>query len=298
MYGVICAPAPVMRPTALPVGLAPVNHTLPSGEAARARVSMPANSARNVPVVVIRPIEGSRPSGIGRPSRTQRLPSGPVMMSPRNRRAKYDVSAPVPGSIRPTDPSSAKNPVSGDTNQSAPSGPEMIAVGFRRPVGNSVILSDEPALHTPARHVSPMLHALPSSQGVPSGCVGFEQAPDVGLHVPTSWHGSLAAHATGLVPAQMPARHVSVCVQALPSLQAVPLGLLGLEQVPEVGLQVPGSWHWSLAVQTTGLAPAHTPPWQVSVRVQALLSLQAAPLGLLGLEQVPEVGLQVPGSWH
>ena len=53
------------------------------------------------------------------------------------------------------------------------------------------------------------------------------------------------------------------------SLQVVPFGLIGFEQVPDVGSHVPCVWHWSGAAQTTGLAPAQTPFWQVSVRVQA-----------------------------
>jgi hypothetical protein len=64
---------------------------------------------------------------------------------------------------------------------------------------------------------------------------------------------------TGLPPVQTPAWQVSVRVQALLSLHAVPLGLLGFEQVPVVVLHVPTSWHGSLAVQTTGLAPVQTP---------------------------------------
>jgi hypothetical protein len=45
---------------------------------------------------------------------------------------------------------------------------------------------------------------------------------------------------------------VSVCVQALPSLQPAPLALAGLLQTPVPGLQVPAVWHWSLAAHTTG----------------------------------------------
>ena len=48
---------------------------------------------------------------------------------------------------------------------------------------------------------------------------------------------------TGLEPAQVPLSHVSVCVQAFPSLHAVPLGASGLEHVPVAGLQVPATWH-------------------------------------------------------
>jgi hypothetical protein len=49
----------------------------------------------------------------------------------------------------------------------------------------SVQLRAEP-LHPPARQVSPVVHARPSLQVVPSGLFGFEQVPFVGLHVPAS----------------------------------------------------------------------------------------------------------------
>jgi len=101
---------------------------------------------------------------------------------------------------------------------------------------------------------------------------------------------------TGLLPVHIPLWQVSVCVQVLPSLQLAPSGLAGFEHVPVVGSQVPATWHWSEAVQVTGFAPAHVPPWQVSVWVQALPSLQLAPLGLAGFEHVPIVGSQVPAS--
>jgi hypothetical protein len=69
-------------------------------------------------------------------------------------------------------------------------------------------------------------------------------------------------HVTGFEPAQVPLWHVSVCVHALPSLQAVPFDAVGFEQVPVDGLQVPATWHSSLAVQVTGLEPVHTPAVQ------------------------------------
>ncbi len=69
---------------------------------------------------------------------------------------------------------------------------------------------------------------------------------------------------------------MSVCVQALPSLQAVPFGLLGLVHRPVAGVQVPATWHWSSAAHTTGLPNTQAPAWQVSVCVQALPSLQLA----------------------
>ena len=48
---------------------------------------------------------------------------------------------------------------------------------------------------------------------------------------------------TGFAPTQAPASQVSVWVQASPSLQAVPFGLAGLEQMPLAGSQMPASWH-------------------------------------------------------
>jgi hypothetical protein len=67
---------------------------------------------------------------------------------------------------------------------------------------------------------------------------------------------------TGLEPVQVPPWHVSVCVHAFPSLQLVPLAALGFEQLPVLGLHVPATWHWSLAVQVTGFEPVQVPPWQ------------------------------------
>jgi len=43
----------------------------------------------------------------------------------------------------------------------------------------------------------------------------------------------------GFAPLQAPAWQVSLCVQAFPSLHAVPFGFAGFEQVPVLGLQVP-----------------------------------------------------------
>ena len=83
-----------------------------------------------------------------------------------------------------------------------------------------------------------------------------------------------------------------------PSLQDVPSGLGGLEHIPVDGLQVPTLWHWSEAVQTTGLAPVQVPDWQVSVWVHKSPSLQGVPLALGGSEQTPVDGLQVPALWH
>jgi hypothetical protein len=40
------------------------------------------------------------------------------------------------------------------------------------------------------------------------------------------------------------------------------------------------SWHWSLAVHTTGFDPMHVSPWQRSVWVHAFPSSQDWPFGI------------------
>ena len=58
------------------------------------------------------------------------------------------------------------------------------------------------------------VQALPSSQGVPFGMAGLEQAPVDGLQTPTSWQASSALHTTGLDPTQLPLWQASLVVQA------------------------------------------------------------------------------------
>jgi hypothetical protein len=86
-------------------------------------------------------------------------------------------------------------------------------------------------------------------------------------------------------------------VHASPSLQLVPFGALGLEQVPVTGLHTPAWWHWSSAVQVTAVPP-HVPLVHTSPVVHALLSLQEVPFGAAGFEHVPVAGLHVPTVWH
>src|SRR5439155_680281 len=149
-----------------------------------------------------------------------------------------------------------------------------------------------------AGQVSVRVEALPSLQAVASGFAGFEHAPVAGSQVPASWHWSAGAQVTGFVPLSSPAWQVSVRVQALPSLQAVASGFAGFEHAPVAGSQAPASWHWSAGAQVTGFVPLHSPAWQVSVRVQALPSLQAVASGFAGFEHAPVAGSQVPASWH
>src|ERR1700722_5495414 len=102
-------------------------------------------------------------------------------------------------------------------------------------------------VQVPLWQLSDWVHALPSLQAVPFATVGLEQAPVLGLHAPATWHWSSAVHVTGLAPEQVPLSQVSVWVHALSSLHDVPSAAVGLEQMPLAGLQVPATWHWSLA---------------------------------------------------
>src|SRR5438093_1203047 len=114
------------------------------------------------------------------------------------------------------------------------------------------------------------MSALRSLEVLPLAFAGFEHVPVVGEQVPTTWHWSEAVQTTGLLPVQTPLWQVSVCVQALPSLQALPSAFAGFRSDERRVGQVRAVWRWSEAVQTTGLLPVQTPLWQVSVCVQAL----------------------------
>lgn len=150
----------------------------------------------------------------------------------------------------------------------------------------------------PPEQASLWVQGFPSLHKAPLGLLGLPQEPFAGLHTPTSWHWLLAVQTTGLPPTQAPLWHMSVRVQALLSLQAVPSLLGGFEQSPEAALQVPALWHWSSAAHTTGLPPVQLPFEQVSVRVHPFPSSQELPLGLTGLLHVPFAGLQTPVAWH
>ena len=86
---------------------------------------------------------------------------------------------------------------------------------------SAVHVTGVPLVQVPAWHVSPVVQALPSSQVVPLAFVGLEQTPPE--QVPAEWHWSSAVHVMGFPPTQVPPEHVSVCVQAFPSLHAIEL---------------------------------------------------------------------------
>jgi hypothetical protein len=94
---------------------------------------------------------------------------------------------------------------------------------------------------TPLVHVSGVEQNLPSSHGVPFALFGLLQAPVLELHVPALWHWSRAVHWVTGPPVQTPFWHVSLVVQALPSSQPVPLGLLGSVHTPFE--HEPATWH-------------------------------------------------------
>jgi hypothetical protein len=103
-----------------------------------------------------------------------------------------------------------------------------------------------PSLHTtgvpaqaPPEHTSPPVHGLPSlHEAVLSACA----QPVAGRHE-SSVHGLASSHEAAAPGTQTPCEQASLTVQALPSVQAVPLGALGFEQGPFAGLQVPATWH-------------------------------------------------------
>jgi hypothetical protein len=153
-------------------------------------------------------------------------------------------------------------------------------------------------LQMPATQLSTVVHWFPSSQPSPSGLAGLLHVPVLGLQTPSVWHWSSNVQPTVPLPVQTPALHVSVGVHLLPSSQPVPSVLAGLLQMPVAASHTPAVWHWSSAVQPTAPPPVQMPVLHVSVLVQALLSLQTVPSVLLGFEQAPVAGLQLPTSWH
>jgi hypothetical protein len=100
-----------------------------------------------------------------------------------------------------------------------------------------------PPPQTPLVHLSALVQALLSLQGVASGLAGFEHVPVAASHVPALWHWSLAEHTIGFEPVQLPPWQVSVCVHRLPSTHAVPSCLAGLVHLPVPATHVPAVWH-------------------------------------------------------
>src|SRR5262245_7751675 len=106
-------------------------------------------------------------------------------------------------------------------------------------------------------------------------------SPTDGLELLTAFMTARSACSAGqfgtAVPTHIPPVQRSGCVHSLPSLQVVPSGLAGFEQMPVAGLQTPAMWHWSLAVHTTPVPGVQTPARQLSACVQEFPSLHDVP---------------------
>src|SRR6266403_2195687 len=130
--------------------------------------------------------------------------------------------------------------------------------------------------HTPPWQASPLVQALPSSQGVVSGSGVPAQTPpwQVSLLVQEFSSSHAAPSSSAALPTQVPFWQVSAAVQALPSSQLMPVS--GVTAQLAVPLQV-RVLHWS-EVQVF-VVPTHCPPpSQVSLKVQALPSSQLVPV--------------------
>jgi hypothetical protein len=117
--------------------------------------------------------------------------------------------------------------------------------------------------HAFAPFVAPEATHAPPMEQKPALSVGAEQTPVDALQAPGLWQESGAVQVTWLAAVHTPDWHESLRSHALPSLQLVPFARLGLEQSPVAVAQTPTPWHWSCAVQTTGLDPVQTPVWHV-----------------------------------
>lgn len=201
-------------------------------------------------------------------------------------------------------------------------------------VSSAVHVTGFEPMQVPLRQESVCVQRFPSLQVVPFAAEGFEHTPVLGLHVPATWHGSIAVQTTVAPAVQTPAWHMSFESQRLPSLHAAPLLTLEycvvltagwhvwhvvapfvapdathaplIEQKPALSvgavhtpvdvLHVPGLWQESGAVQVTVLPAVQTPVWHVSFRSQAFPSLHAVPLAAVGLEHWPVLELHVPAT--
>jgi hypothetical protein len=87
------------------------------------------------------------------------------------------------------------------------------------------------------------LHAVPSRTFLTTHCplLGLQSSIDV-VHC-VGIRMVPRPQTTLLPPTHVPPWHVSVCVQALPSLHVVPSGAAGLEHAPVAGSHVPATWH-------------------------------------------------------
>src|SRR5437899_9708642 len=144
------------------------------------------------------------------------------------------------------------------------------------PSSQGVVSATAVPRHPPLWQVSPVVQALPSSHGVLSGSGVPAQRPpwQVSLLVQEFSSSHAAPSSSAALPTQVPFWQVSAAVQALPSSQLVPVSGVTVQ------LDVPSQvrvLHWS-EVQVI-VVPTHCPPLvQVSLKVQALPSSQLVPV--------------------
>src|SRR5213594_922163 len=157
------------------------------------------------------------------------------------------------------------------------------------PSSQGVVSSTAMPVHTPLWQVSPVVQAFPSSHGVLSGSGVPAQTPpsQVSLLVQEFLSSHAAPSSSAALPTQVPFWQVSAAVQALPSSHAAPV--LGVTVQLAVPLQV-RVLHWS-EVQVIAV-PTHWPlPSQVSLKEQASASSQVVPVS--GVTVQLDVPLQV-----
>src|SRR3989442_749556 len=144
------------------------------------------------------------------------------------------------------------------------------------PSSQGVVSATAVPMHTPLWQVSPVVQALPSSHGGLSGSGVPAQAPpwQVSLLGQEFSSSPAAPSSSAALPTQVPFWQVSAAVQALPSSQLVPVSGVTVQLAVPLQVRV---LHWS-EVQVRAV-PTHCPPLvQVSLNEQSLPSSQAVPV--------------------
>src|SRR2546425_8814867 len=157
------------------------------------------------------------------------------------------------------------------------------------PSSQGVVSATAVPMHTPLWQVSPVVQALPSSHGVLSGSGVPAQTPpwQVSLLVQEFSSSHAAPSSSAALPTQVPFWPVAAAVQGLPSSQLVPVSGVTVQLAVPLQVRV---LHWS-EVQVI-VVPTHWPlPSQVSLKVQALPSSQLVPVS--GVTVQLDVPLQV-----
>jgi hypothetical protein len=155
------------------------------------------------------------------------------------------------------------------------------------PFGSTVLL------HTPSVQTS-LVHGLPSAQ---SAATTQDSQPGIGVFWQplTGWQLSVVQLSPSLQLSPVPAVHtplwqVSAPLHTLPSLQEVPFNT-GVVVQPNTGSQL-SVVHTLESLQLSAVPVVHTPPWQVSLPLHTLPSLQDVPFSTAVFWQ-PVAGLQL-----